>query len=169
MADITRRQFLGGTAGVMAMFAGLHAPSVLGKESRDRNGPLLLKNLRLFDGSGGPLRDDVSIRIEEGRIQAILSSGEDAGDAGVVDCGGRVVMPGLIDAHWHTTLAAISQVEAMTADPGYVHLVAAREAERTLLRGVTSVRDVGGPSFALKKAIDRGIVSGPRIFPAGAM
>lgn len=169
MADITRRQFLGGTAAVMAMFAGLHAPSVLGKESRDRNGPLLLKNLRLFDGNGGPLRDAVTVRVEEGRIQAILSSGEDAGDADVLDCGGRVVMPGLIDAHWHTTLAAISQVEAMTADPGYVHLVAAREAERTLLRGVTSVRDVGGPSFALKKAIDRGIVSGPRIFPAGAM
>lgn len=169
MADVSRRQFLGGMAGVMAMFAGLHAPSVLSEQPKDPNAPLLLKNLRLFDGSGGPLRDDVAIRIQDGRVQALLSAGAEPGNAEVVDCGGRVVMPGLIDAHWHTTLAAISQLEAMTADPGYVHLVAAREAERTLMRGVTSVRDVGGPSFALKRAIDQGIVSGPRIFPAGAM
>ncbi|WP_138437670.1 metal-dependent hydrolase family protein [Marinobacter shengliensis] len=169
MADISRRQFIGGMAGVMAMFAALHAPSVLSQQPKDDNRPMLLKNLRLFDGSGGPLRDGVAIRIQDGRIQALLTNGTDVGDAEVIDCGGRVVMPGLIDAHWHTTLAGISQLEAMTADPGYVHLVAAKEAERTLMRGVTSVRDVGGPSFALKRAIDKGIVDGPRIFPAGAM
>lgn len=169
MADISRRQLIGGMAGVMAMFAALHAPSVLSQQPKDDNRPILLKNLRLFDGSGGPLRDGVAIRIEGGRIQALQTNGADAGDAEVIDCGGRVVMPGLIDAHWHTTLAGISQLEAMTADPGYVHLVAAKEAERTLMRGVTSVRDVGGPSFALKRAIDKGIVDGPRIFPAGAM
>lgn len=169
MADISRRQFIGGAAGVMAMFAGLRAPRVLSQQPSDHNRPILLKNLRLFDGSGGPLREGVAIRIEDGRIQALLANGADSGNAEVVDCGGRVVMPGFIDAHWHTTLAGISQFEAMTADPGYVHLVAAKEAERTLMRGVTSVRDVGGPSFALKRAIDQGIVNGPRVFPAGAM
>jgi len=169
MADISRRQFIGGMAGVMAMFAALHAPSVLSEQPKDGSRPMLLKNLKLFDGSGGPLRAGLAIRIEDGRINAIVPDSTEPGDAEVLDCGGRVVMPGLIDAHWHTTLAAISQIEAMTADPGYVHLVAAREAERTLMRGVTSVRDVGGPAFALKKAIDKGIVSGPRIFPAGAM
>ncbi|HET8801133.1 MAG TPA: amidohydrolase family protein [Marinobacter sp.] len=169
MADINRREFIGGMAGVMAMFVGLHAPSVLSEKPKGGSRPLLLKNLKLFDGTGGPLRHGTAVRVKNGRIEAIVSSGIDPGDAEVIDCEGRVVMPGLIDAHWHTTLAAISQVEAMTSDAGYVHLVAAREAERTLMRGVTSVRDVGGPAFALKKAIDKGIVSGPRIFPAGAM
>lgn len=118
MADISRRQFIGGMAGVMAMFAALHAPSILSQQPKDDNRPMLLKNLRLFDGSGGPLRDGVAIRIQDGRIQALLTNGTDAGDAEIIDCGGRVVMPGLIDAHWHTTLAGISQLEAMTADPG---------------------------------------------------
>ncbi|MDW7745860.1 amidohydrolase family protein [Halomonas sp.] len=169
MAEISRRHFLGGTAALMALFAGLHAPFAVGEQPREREGPLLLTHLRLFDGSGSSLRDDVAVRVEEGRIAALLPGDADADGAEVIDCGGRVLMPGLIDAHWHTTLAAITQVAAMTADVGYVHLVAARETERTLMRGVTSVRDVGGPSFALKRAIDEGIVAGPRIFPAGAM
>ncbi len=78
-------------------------------------------------------------------------------------------MPGLIDAHWHATLCAIPQLVAMTADAGYIHLVAAREAGETLQRGFTTVRDAGGPSFALKRAIDEKLISGPRIFPSGAM
>lgn len=169
MADITRRQLIGGAAAVMALFAGLHAPMSIGSQPKRRDGPLLLTNLALFDGNGTALRDGVTVRIEEGRIHAILPQDAPAEGAEVIDCGGRVLMPGLIDAHWHTTLAAISQVAAMTSDVGYVHLVAAQEAERTLMRGITSVRDVGGPSFALKRAIDEGIVAGPRIFPAGAM
>lgn len=107
--------------------------------------------------------------MEDGRIHSLLPADAMAADIEMLDCGGRVLMPGLIDAHWHTTLAAITQTAAMSADVGYVHLVAAQEATRTLMRGVTSVRDVGGPSFALKRAIDEGIVEGPRIFPAGAM
>ena len=135
MAEISRRHFLGGTAAVMALFAGLHAPSAVGEKPREREGPLLLTHLRLFDGSGSPLRDDVAVRVEAGRIAALLPDDADPEGAEVIDCGGRVVMPGLIDAHWHTTLAAITQVAAMTADVGYVHLVAAREVERTLMRG----------------------------------
>ncbi|WP_249979186.1 metal-dependent hydrolase family protein [Vreelandella olivaria] len=169
MAGITRRQLMGGAAAVMALFAGLHAPAAISTQPRRQDGPLLLTNLTLFDGSGAPLREGVTIRIDEDRIQSIGTSDAEPEGAEIIDCGGRTVMPGLIDAHWHTTLAAITQTAAMTADIGYVHLVAAQEAERTLLRGVTSVRDVGGPSFALKRAIDEGIVAGPRIFPAGAM
>ena len=77
-------------------------------------------------------------------------------------------MPGLIDAHWHTMFAAVSADVALSADSGYVHLVAGGEAERTLLPGFTSVRDAGGPAVALKRAIDEGVVAGPRIYPSGA-
>ena len=56
----------------------------------------------------------------------------------------------------------------LTADPGYVQLVAGRNATDTLLRGFTTVRDAGGPTFGLKRAIDEGVVLGPRIYPSGA-
>ena len=87
----------------------------------------------------------------------------------MIDCGGRVIMPGLIDAHWHTIFAALPLNALLSADIGYIFLAASAEAERTLMRGFTTVRDLGGPSFALKQAIDEGLVTGPRTLPSGAM
>ena len=78
-------------------------------------------------------------------------------------------MPGLIDAHTHIMLAAMPMLAALTADIGYINLVAAKEAQATLMRGFTSIRDMGGPSFGLKRAIDQGLYPGPRIYPSGAM
>jgi imidazolonepropionase-like amidohydrolase len=79
----------------------------------------------------------------------------------MIDCGGRVMMPGLIDAHWHTIFAALSINTLFSADIGYIFHAASAEADRTLMRGFTTVRDLGGPSFALKQAIDEGLVIGP--------
>jgi imidazolonepropionase-like amidohydrolase len=81
---------------------------------------------------------------------------------------GRTLMPGLIDAHVHTMMESVSLQAGMTAEISYVALVAGRAAERQLLRGFTSVRDMGGASFALKRAIDDGTIVGPRIYPSGA-
>jgi imidazolonepropionase-like amidohydrolase len=78
-------------------------------------------------------------------------------------------MPGLIDMHWHAMLVRPSPAAAMAADVGYTNLVAGAEATDTLLRGFTTVRDLGGPTFGLKRAIDEGLVAGPRIFPSGAV
>jgi imidazolonepropionase-like amidohydrolase len=78
------------------------------------------------------------------------------------------MMPGLIDAHWHAMMASMPLDAMMTADAGYLNLVAGQQATRTLLRGFTTVRDAGGPSFGLKRAIDDGTVAGPRIYPSGA-
>jgi len=58
---------------------------------------------------------------------------------------------------------------AMTADPGYIHITNAVQAEKTLMRGFTTLRDASGPVFGLKRAIDEGLIPGPRIYPAGAM
>jgi imidazolonepropionase-like amidohydrolase len=78
-------------------------------------------------------------------------------------------MPGLIDAHWHMFMAAVSPAVLLTADPGYLNLLAARQAEATLMRGFTTIRDMGGPVFGLKRAIDEGVPVGPRIYASGAM
>src|SRR4029077_12326499 len=87
----------------------------------------------------------------------------------VVAGNGRVLMPGLIDAHWHSFMAATPQLVLMTSEPSYLHLLAARQAEATLMSGFTTVRDLGGPVFGLKRAIDEGVMVGPRIYPSGAM
>ncbi|QXC52884.1 amidohydrolase family protein (plasmid) [Agrobacterium salinitolerans] len=167
-ADLSRREILGGITAVLGMFAGFGLSSTPAK-SQTPPRPVLLTNLRLFDGENLKIREDVDILIDGGRIFALPAKGQGPTDAERIDCGGRTVIPGLIDAHWHSTLAAVTQTTAMTGDIGYVHMVAAKEAGATLMRGFTTVRDMGGPAFALKRAVDEGLIPGPRIFPSGAM
>jgi imidazolonepropionase-like amidohydrolase len=78
-------------------------------------------------------------------------------------------MPGLIDAHAHVMMADIPETAMITAEIGFVNLVAARAAKQMLMQGFTSIRDAGGPAFGLKRAIDSGVVEGPRIWPSGAI
>lgn len=87
----------------------------------------------------------------------------------VIDCGACTLMPGMLDAHWHAMSARLGRDRGVRAnlDKGYVNFVADEEAERTLMRGFTGVRDLGGMSFGLKRAIDEGIVAGPSIWPSG--
>lgn len=167
-ADVSRRQLLGGMAAVIGMFAGFGlAPEKLRAQTPGR--PTVLTNLRFFDGTTLAMQSGRDIVIEGGRITALSATGSGPQDADVIDCGGRAVTPGLIDCHWHATLVGVSQVAALTQDIGWVHLMAGREAGATLMRGFTTVRDTGGPVFGLKMAIDQGAVTGPRIFPSGAM
>jgi imidazolonepropionase-like amidohydrolase len=126
----------------------------------------LSQNVRIFDGRGAALSapSDVLVRgdtIERISAQPIVV--DQADDVRVIDADGRVLMPGLIDAHWHAFMAATPQMVLMTGDPSYLQLLAARQAEATLLRGFTTVRDMGGPVFGLKRAIDEGVLIGPRI------
>ena len=132
--------------------------------------PIAFTNFRLFDGKSSALREGFGLVVEGGRIKAV-APGRPAAPEGArtIDCGGRVVMPGLIDAHWHSVFAGLPLSSLFAADVGYIFLAASVEAERTLMRGFTTVRDLGGPAFPLKQAIDEGLVSGPRIYPSGAM
>ena len=130
-------------------------------------GALVIRNARLFDGHDATLQEGVTIVIRDRRIASIGHAPPPA-DLPAIDAGGRVVIPGLIDAHAHPTLA-VGIAGVRDADPGYVQLRAAVEARRMLYRGFTTIRDVGGPAFGLKRAIDEGLVEGPRIFPSGAI
>ncbi|MDH2325572.1 amidohydrolase family protein [Cereibacter sp. SYSU M97828] len=167
-ADISRRQMMGGMAAVVGMFAGFGLAPGQGR-AQVPGRPILLTNLRLFDGADLSVQSGKEILIDGGRIAALPSAGQGPEDAERIDCGGRTAIPGLIDCHWHATLVGVSQIAAMTQDIGFVHLMAGKEAGETLMRGFTTVRDVGGPAFGLQAAVDRGVVSGPRIFPAGAI
>lgn len=166
-ADLNRREMIGGAAAVLGMFAGFGLAPRAAK-GQGAGGPVLFTNLRLFDGETISLREGVDVLVEGGRIAALPPRGQGPAEAERVDCGGRVLMPGLIDAHWHATLVGASLLGALTQEPSLLHLISGREAGATLRRGFTTVRDVAGPSFGLKMAIDRGLVEGPRIFPSGA-
>lgn len=166
--DLSRRRFFGGVAAMLAPFA-LPTATAQTAATTEAVRPILLTNLRLFDGSGKGVRDGVQVLIQGKKIVDILPAATPVDNAQLVDCQGKLVMPGLIDVHWHSMLAGITQLSAVSSDLGYLYLVAAQEAQRTLMRGFTSVRDAGGPSFALKRAIDEGVAIGPRIYPSGAM
>ena len=134
-------------------------------------GSTLFLNVRIFDGRSGTLSPPASVLIKGNIIERVSTSPTQPGASAnltTVDGGGRVLMPGLIDAHWHAFMASVPQMVIMTADPSYLQLLAARQAEATLMRGFTTVRDLGGPVFALKRAIDEGVMIGPRIYPSGA-
>lgn len=165
-AGLSRRSVLKAVAASLALPAlGLVSQSF----AQTRGKPILLRNANIFNGTDGKLLEGQNVLIDGNFVKALIASADKVADADVIDCGGRTLMPGMIDAHWHSILAGISKVTATTADIPYVHLVAAQEAERTILRGFTTVRDLGGPSFALKRAIDEGRIPGPRIYPSGAM
>jgi imidazolonepropionase-like amidohydrolase len=89
-------------------------------------------------------------------------------DTRIIEGAGRTLMPGLIDAHWHAALIRVTPVESF-GDVTFSSLLAGAEATDTLMRGFTTVRDVGGPVFGLKRAIDEGVLPGPRIYPSGAV
>jgi imidazolonepropionase-like amidohydrolase len=131
----------------------------------------LFQNVRVFDGKSGTIGPASNVLIK-GNVIASVSTADIAVDpklaATIVAGGGRVLMPGLIEAHWHAMMVAPTFAAAMTADMGYITLLAGQEAEATLMRGFTTVRDMGGPTFGLKRAIDEGIIAGPRIYPSGA-
>ena len=86
-----------------------------------------------------------------------------------IDGRGRTLMPGLIDVHWHAMLVRPNPAAALASDVGYLNLLAGAEATATLMRGFTTIRDMGGPTFGLKRAIDEGLLPGPRIYPSGAV
>jgi imidazolonepropionase-like amidohydrolase len=133
-------------------------------------GVTVFENVRIFDGKSGALSSPSNVLIK-GNIIERISTAPIAAEPGmtVIAGRGRTLMPGLIDAHWHAMLVRPTPQEAISGDIGYTNLVAGAEATDTLMRGFTTVRDMGGPSFGLKRAIDRGIVLGPRIYPSGAM
>src|SRR5262244_2092554 len=129
----------------------------------------LFKNVKVFDGKSDKLTASTSVLVVGNKIEKIGGDIAAPEKATVIDGGGRTLMPGLIDAHWHAMLVRPTPAEALTWDIGYANLVAGAEARDTLLRGFTTVRDVGGPVFGLKRAIDDGVVAGPRIYPSGAV
>ena len=132
---------------------------------------VLFQNVRVFDGKSGTLSGPSNVLVRGNKIERISTAPiptDRSAKTQIIDGGGRTLMPGLIDVHWHAMLIRVTPAESF-GDVGYNNLVAGAEAQDTLMRGFTTVRDVGGPVFGLKHAIDNGTVVGPRIYPSGAV
>jgi imidazolonepropionase-like amidohydrolase len=167
--DLSRRGFLAtGTASVAML--GLAAYSGPARAQDAKDSVVVITNVRLFNGTDADLKAGITVVVQGDKVADVVTGDFTAPEgATVIDGAGRTLMPGLIDAHWHTMMAGLSLSGLLTFDAGDIHFAAAKQAERTLMRGFTTVRDMGGPAFALKRAIDSGVVAGPRIYPSGAL
>jgi len=142
----------------------------------DANQPtaVLFENVRIFDGTAKKLSALANVLVVGNLIQTISTQPITAPVGTTltrIAGGGRTLMPGLIDNHVHVLLSTTSQAELLDPKitPEMLQERATAEAGRTLLRGFTAVRDMGGPMLTARPAIDKGELPGPRIYPSGAM
>ncbi|WP_332699112.1 metal-dependent hydrolase family protein [Bosea sp. (in: a-proteobacteria)] len=167
MSTLTRRRLL---AALPALASGLASPLRAQVALPAGTSTTLFQNVRIFDGTGSGLSAPSHVLVRGNLIERISTSliAPEAGTA-VIAGGGRTLMPGLTDMHWHAMMVRSTPSQAIFGNLGFNYLSAGAEATDTLMRGFTTVRDMGGPSFGLKQAIDAGVLPGPRIYPSGAV
>ncbi|MCT4368952.1 amidohydrolase family protein [Yangia mangrovi] len=129
--------------------------------------PILFRNLKLLDPAFDEPREGYEVVVEGDRIREVSDTPVTLKDAEIIDCGGRVLMPGLIDCHVHSMH---SEVYTRKLEDIPLTLAAARAAGRLrgmIDRGFTTVRDAGGTDWGMKTAVEQGLIPGPRLFIAG--
>lgn len=130
---------------------------------------VLFRDVRVFDGKSAALSGATSVLVRGNTIAAIGAEATTTSAAAtIIEGGGRTLMPGLIDAHVHLAFQTVPQLAVLVGDIGYVYVAAGKGATDMLMRGFTSARDLGGPTFGIKQAIDAGLLPGPRLWPSGA-
>src|SRR5690625_6361776 len=125
----------------------------------------IIKNGLLIDGNGGETKKDAVIVIDKDRI---VYTGPEAnytatGEETIVDAQGGTILPGLIDTHVHMMMEFSPIARRLETPFSYKFYQAAKYLETTLHAGVTSVRDALGTDLGVKKAIEEGLISGPRL------
>jgi len=135
---------------------------------------VIFENVRIFNGTSEQFSASSNVLVVGNKIQTISTASIAAPPETNlirINGGGRVLMPGLIDNHVHLFMAALPPEVLLSPKTSVETLNKTAETTATgmLMRGFTSVRDMAGPVFGLKKDIDTGKVVGPRIWPSGAM
>ena len=113
----------------------------------------------VFDGTMAPLAE-ADVVIEDDRIVEV-GSGLDGDES--VDCAGHTVLPGLFDTHTHVIFSTLDWVEELVTPFSFKFYDAMRNLEATLATGITTVRDAAGADAGVKKAVDEGVIAGPRM------
>ena len=124
----------------------------------------LITNALVFDGHQDKLIADHVIGIEGGRIAHFAREAWDKIPDRTINAGGKVLMPGLIDAHYHA-YAGVEDVFLLESLPtSYLAHHARNVLGATLNRGFTTVRDVAGGDYSIWRAVEEGLFAGPRFF-----
>lgn len=124
-------------------------------------------NARIFDGIQNDYLDESTVVVDGSRIVE-LSQGTPAKRSGeVIDVGGRTLMPGLIDAHCHVLGSSLKITEVEAQPLTYIAQYATKMLTHALSCGFTAVRDVGGGDAGIARAVDEGLIKGPRVYFAG--
>jgi imidazolonepropionase-like amidohydrolase len=131
-------------------------------------GRMVLRDAAVLDPEAGSLVEGQAVVTDGGRVVEVAATAAvRAGDATVVDVGGRTVMPGLIDAHVHVNAVTADLGTLETWSPAYVTARAAGVLRGMLDRGFTTVRDVAGADFGIAAAVSEGLFCGPRVIFGG--
>lgn len=130
---------------------------------------LVFEHATLLDCTGRDPRPETRVVVEDGRIRRIGPSEGVAAprDAQTIDCAGRTLMPGLIDAHVHLALVELDAMKEAMLPPAVLAMRIAREIEATLEAGFTTARDAGGLDWGFKEAVRQGLIRGPRLLISG--
>ena len=137
--------------------------------AQDDSPATLITGARIFDGVSDTLIEGQDVLIEDGMIAQVAAGIAAPEGATVIDAAGRVMTPGFIDVHYHLSLCSVPVADmagSYAPDLDYIGIKAAQAAEDALMRGFTSLRDVGGASWGAKLAADRGEIAGPRVWPS---
>ncbi len=127
----------------------------------------LFRNLSLLDPRWDVARGGYEVLVEGDRIREVSDRPIKAAGAGIVDCGGRTLMPGLIDCHVHIYLVELG-LHRLESMPLTLLTAKASKLMRDMLdRGFTTVRDTGGADWGIKEAVETGVLAGPRLFISG--
>lgn len=127
----------------------------------------ILENASFLDVDAGTILGERHVVVENGLIREISETPVAAADAHRIDVRGRTLMPGLIDSHVHVTAFTANFTELQRSSPFYVAAAAASIMGGMLDRGFTTVRDVGGAEFGLARAVEEGLIRGPRLIYGG--
>jgi imidazolonepropionase-like amidohydrolase len=127
----------------------------------------LFRNARILDVAAGSVLSEHDVLVIDGRIKEISGTPIKTADARLIDVGGRVLMPGLCDAHVHTVSATSSFLELQGWSSFYTASRMIGVLEGMLLRGFTTVRDAGGADWGVAAAVEEGYIVGPRILYCG--
>ncbi|MFB7420324.1 amidohydrolase family protein [Streptomyces sp. NPDC056121] len=129
--------------------------------------PTILLNASVLDPRAGTLLPDRSVVIRGGNIEEVTDTRVRAKDAVTIDLRGRTLMPGLIDSHVHATQASADFAELRSWSPYYSAARVSQVLREMLLRGFTTVRDMGGADHGVARAVEEGLFDGPRVLFGG--
>ena len=129
--------------------------------------PVLFKNACVFDGTDGDCAQGMQVLVEAGVIREVSKKEIKIESSRVIDIKGRMLMPGLIDAHVHACTPTFDVLGNDHMPPSLLASHGASILTGMLRRGFTTVRDAGGADRGLWQAIEQGVIKGPRLFYSG--